>query len=427
MRVVCCYAPNHLRRGTVESLRGQAPHAEFVDVSSGPDAYFEAFRSLWLAQEDFLLVEHDLVLAPGTVDALEACGEPWCSCHIGHLFTTYKGEAYLQCNRWRREMMIAHPGVVDVPREDRFWGQLDGHLLKRMGGFKPHRHLDLPTLHLAPSIGSSLDHAGMKAWRDANTPEPVMHTYSVGVNLDSAVRPVVPISDGMEALGLASTLTVEVLLVSYNQSRYLQSAIDSVRAQSYSHWHLTVLDNGSTDPQVGRILLAAAADPRIRVQRFHPSAADRASVCGYAALFNYGAWHTESDLIAFLCDDDLYVPDRLARMVAVIEAGRDVAYGAQRLLDGDGQRLGVRATEGVLRDAHSRVDLNSVLLTRSSFTKAGGLPTAPSVWSNADARLWRRLHAEGYDFYPVPGAPTDAKRYRDDSVTARLAKRQVPW
>src|ERR1017187_1932583 len=235
VRVVCPYTPNHLRRGTVESLRAQAPHTEFIDVSAAPDSYFELFKRLWTSQEDFLLVEHDLVLAPGTVAALEACPEPWCSCHIDVEYKLYHGEAFFQCNRWRREIMLARPNACEIPMSQRYWGTLDGYLLhgialgrpaplvKHPGGhnqpddpntirrasdgpgvYKAHYHLDLPTSHLSPYLGASGNPAARKAWLEQHSLVQA-ESYELGVDADAILarfRPPapIPIGDGVAAL-----------------------------------------------------------------------------------------------------------------------------------------------------------------------------------------------------------------------------------
>jgi hypothetical protein len=225
VRVVCCYTPDRLRRGTVESLRAQAPHAEFIDVSGSPDTYYEAFRALWLAaDDDLLLVEHDIVLAPGTVAALETCPEAWCSCHIGSEERTTGLEAYFQCNRWRAWMMAVTPHVVDLLPVQRHWGTLDAYLLARMRGrrhvglngvpvtipdavrFEVHPHRDLATFHLSPSLGFSGDIPGIKAWHKEHSPPAPRGTgYEHGVDADlilAAYRRLQPTppADGVEAL-----------------------------------------------------------------------------------------------------------------------------------------------------------------------------------------------------------------------------------
>ena len=40
---------------------------------------------------------------------------------------------------------------------------------------------------------------------------------------------------------------VSVILLSFNQVKYIQEAIDSVFKQTYHNWELIISDNGSTD------------------------------------------------------------------------------------------------------------------------------------------------------------------------------------
>ena len=41
--------------------------------------------------------------------------------------------------------------------------------------------------------------------------------------------------------------TVEILLAAYNGERFLREQLDSLLAQTWEQWHLTVSDDGSTD------------------------------------------------------------------------------------------------------------------------------------------------------------------------------------
>ena len=220
---------------------------------------------------------------------------------------------------------------------------------------------------------------------------------------------------------------VSVLLASFNQPRYLPGAIQSVLDQTYTDWQLTVLDNGSTEPEVRAILGDAARDERVRVYRFNPSDAERAAAVGYAVLFNWGVANTDSELICYLCDDDLYTPDRLERMVNEIDRGHQVVYGAQDLIGENDEFLHMRPADHVIEDAYHIVDLNSVMQTRDSFMAAGGLPTDSRMWADADAHLFLQLQAHGHRFWPVPGPPTDRKRMRDDSVSSRIQRGEALW
>ena len=51
----------------------------------------------------------------------------------------------------------------------------------------------------------------------------------------------------------------------------------------------------------------------------------------------------------------------------------------------------------------------------------------PRLWREADAHLWRRLTDSGRTFFPVPGGPTDAKRYRPGGVDERVKAGLTPW
>jgi glycosyltransferase involved in cell wall biosynthesis len=234
-------------------------------------------------------------------------------------------------------------------------------------------------------------------------------------------------------------MTVSVLLAAYEAADYLQDAVDSVFAQTYQDWELVAVDDNSADPRVMQILDAAGRDPRVFVVHLGTTEDERRQSVRYATIFNLCAEIAEGAL-TFLCGDDFYYPDRLERMVAKLAEGNDVVYGAQRLvpMPGEyGERVlhgteAIRHCQGVLTDAYHKVDLNSVMVTHTAFDMAGGFPDrppTPQMWREADALFWRRLTFTGYVFFPVddPERPTDAKRYRNDSVDARVIRGETPW
>lgn len=223
--------------------------------------------------------------------------------------------------------------------------------------------------------------------------------------------------------------TVSVILTVYNAGRYLQQSLSSVADQTFRDFELLVMDDGSTDPLV-HTLLADVLDTEMFdrdqavVYYESPTEDERRASCRYATLINRAAEASTGHYLTYLAGDDYYLPDRLERMVAKLEEGHDVVYGAQQMI---GDTVGVRGTLGVLMDAWQRVDLNSVMHTRKSFLDAGGWPTDPLYWRDADAYFWRRLTDAGYVFVPVEGGPTDVKRYRSDSVDMRVRAGLTPW
>jgi len=57
---------------------------------------------------------------------------------------------------------------------------------------------------------------------------------------------------------------VSVLMTTYNRSKYLSMAVESVMASTYQNWELLIVDDQSTDNCVEIAQAFAAKDPRIK-------------------------------------------------------------------------------------------------------------------------------------------------------------------
>jgi glycosyltransferase involved in cell wall biosynthesis len=119
---------------------------------------------------------------------------------------------------------------------------------------------------------------------------------------------------------------VSVITIFLDAERFVEEAIESVFAQSYPDWELLLVDDGSTDRSTAIGRSYAAAYPE-RVRYFeHPEHANR----GMSASRNLGLRHARGELVAFLDADDLFLPEKLERQVALLDAHRQAAmvYGA---------------------------------------------------------------------------------------------------
>jgi spore maturation protein CgeD len=211
---------------------------------------------------------------------------------------------------------------------------------------------------------------------------------------------------------------ISVILTVYNKPKWLKQCIDSVIAQTYTDWELIILEDNSPDPEIRNILSEYENNPKIKIYYSHISDARRYATARYATLINYGVSAISTgDYITYLTDDDYYYPDRFERMVSYLESSDiEIVYGSQDLLSADDQLIGQRPTYGILNNAFSVVDHNSVMHERHLFFEAGGWSDEPHVWLCADAFFWKRLTDRGVLFYPVEGSPTEAKRMHEDSV-----------
>jgi glycosyltransferase involved in cell wall biosynthesis len=120
---------------------------------------------------------------------------------------------------------------------------------------------------------------------------------------------------------------VTVIMPVYNAGAYLRPAVESVLAQTYAHWELVLIDDGSTDGCVEA--LADIEDPRIR--RF------RQTNSGKPAAMNRGLALARGEFYALQDADDLSHPARIERQAACLEANPQVAgvfCGHEMILDG---------------------------------------------------------------------------------------------
>lgn len=119
---------------------------------------------------------------------------------------------------------------------------------------------------------------------------------------------------------------VSIVMPVYNVSAYLAEAIDSVIAQTYERWELLVCDDGSTDGSSDIAQRYATKEPsRIRYLT-HEGGGNR----GASAARNLGLQHARGEIFGLLDGDDVWLPDKLAAQVAILDArpDADVVYGA---------------------------------------------------------------------------------------------------
>jgi glycosyltransferase involved in cell wall biosynthesis len=119
---------------------------------------------------------------------------------------------------------------------------------------------------------------------------------------------------------------VSTVIIFLDAERFLEEALESVFRQSYPHWELLLVDDGSTD-ESPRIAQAYAHKHPERVRYLtHPGRQNR----GMSASRNLGIAQARGRYVAFLDADDVWLPQKLAEQVAILERQPEAAmvYGA---------------------------------------------------------------------------------------------------
>ncbi|HXG16140.1 MAG TPA: glycosyltransferase family 2 protein [Calidithermus sp.] len=178
---------------------------------------------------------------------------------------------------------------------------------------------------------------------------------------------------------------VSVLLPVYNGERHLAEAVESVLAQTYPCWALTIVDNCSADGTPGIAADYAARDGRIRVHR-NPRFVDVIDNHNIAFRLVPPA----SAYVKVLHADDWLFPRCLAEMVALAEAHPSVGL------------VGAYALRGAWVDLDGLPYPSTVVPGR--VLGRLGLLGGPYVFGSPSSVLFRADLVRGRDPFFEPGS-----------------------
>jgi glycosyltransferase involved in cell wall biosynthesis len=183
---------------------------------------------------------------------------------------------------------------------------------------------------------------------------------------------------------------ISVIVPTYNQSRYLAQAIESVWAQDLEDIEIVVVDDGSTD-DTDAVLSGMRRDPRLRCFRQQNQ--------GPAAARNRGIRESRGELIAFLDSDDCWQPGKLKAQLAALErTGRRFSYTGSQIIDASGAVLAHQpAAEDDGKFSQliwgNRFSTPTVLVQRSLLDECGWFDE--SLRTGEDWDLWLRFSSRG--------------------------------
>jgi len=189
------------------------------------------------------------------------------------------------------------------------------------------------------------------------------------------------------------TPRVSVIVPAYNAAVYLPYAVDSVLAQTYPNWEIVIVDDGSTD------------DTRAVVDSYRPKLRDKLQYIyqpnkGLPAARNTGMRAASGEFIALLDADDVWLPQRLERGAAMMDAGPGVGLVHARVVrinalgDITGQlKVKPKYMSGnIARDIYTRrvhIVCPTVLFRKTCLQTAGWFDE--TMQATEDRDLWFRI------------------------------------
>lgn len=182
---------------------------------------------------------------------------------------------------------------------------------------------------------------------------------------------------------------VSLILPVYNGDPYLAEAIDSILNQTWKDFELIIINDGSLDGSAE--IIRGYDDPRIRYYE-HKN-------IGLAATLNRGIELAKGTYIARQDQDDISMPERLAKQLEFLEAKPDYGMVGTWALIREGYVDSARVHSHPIDNAILKFDLNfnnpfvhsSMMIRKSVFRLVGGYTTDISRQPPEDYELWSRI------------------------------------
>jgi len=285
--------------------------------------------------------------------------------------------------------VVATPAAARGLDDPKQWGvhvsELDGFgaLLRRLLDRPAHNRRIIPdsaSLDVQRAVAGAVRHLGIEA-SDGST-EPGTMQWLTGMDRPGrhdhrlrqygrSSRAAEEDPDPSPTTNLTYRPLISVLTPVWNTPVVLlEEAVGSVLAQTYEHWELCLVDDGSSDPEIGELLSELAGlDSRIRVER-------RAKNGGIAAASNTALGMASGEFVALLDHDDTLRRDALSEVVRLLNAFPqvDMIYSDEDKIMPDGSCDVAYAKPGWSPDLHLSYNFvcHFAVYRRSVLDEIGG-------------------------------------------------------
>ncbi|MDP3989559.1 MAG: glycosyltransferase [bacterium] len=207
---------------------------------------------------------------------------------------------------------------------------------------------------------------------------------------------------------MVGNISFDIILPTYNGAQYVRQSIESVLAQTYRNFHLTVIDDGSRDETVEMVREIVERHPE-EITFLATTLNLRAAGARMEAIRK-----VHGDIIAFIDQDDIWQPEKLACQAVLFNKGADVVHTNVAFIDEDGALMPHAASnenkrrEELFRGTGNSLDmqisfcmanpirLTTSALTRQAFEDVGGFDT--SLFGGEDWSFWLALAMDGKQF-----------------------------
>ena len=194
--------------------------------------------------------------------------------------------------------------------------------------------------------------------------------------------------------------SVSIIIPTYNHAKFLDTALNSVFAQTFTSWEVIVVNNFSQDNTIE--IVNRFNDSRIHLVNFHNNGV-------IAASRNIGISKASGEWVAFLDSDDVWYPEKLERCMAnIIKTDVDAVCHAERWIYTDGYSRDVqygpekRSVYCSLLYEGNCISTSAVVVNKQALLAVGGFSENTDFITAEDYDLWLKLSRSNIHFKFLP-------------------------
>ena len=226
---------------------------------------------------------------------------------------------------------------------------------------------------------------------------------------------------------------VTIVALCYNHARFLETALDSVLAQTYPHLEVVLVDDASTDGSADILHRYAAAHPGWHLLLLPEN-------LGNCRAFNTAFRASRGEFVVDFATDDVLLPTRIAQQVAAFAAAGPrcgMVYSDAELIDEAGQYVRHHFRRDAAGQLHPRpasgqvfaevlaryfISTPTMLMRRATLEQLDGYD---ETLAYEDFDFWVRASRD-WDFHFLD-AVTTQKRLHPQSMSSKGYRPHDPY
>lgn len=215
---------------------------------------------------------------------------------------------------------------------------------------------------------------------------------------------------------------ISIITPAFNAERFIEEAIESVLAQTFTDWEMIIVDDCSEDRTVEIVQQYQRKDDRIKLIKLEKNS-------GSAVARNTAMDHALGRYLAFLDSDDVWMKEKLATQLRFMQE-KDLAFSFTSYLrmkeDGTDTSAIVKAPKRVDYDDLMKQCVIGCLTVMLDREKIGPLKM-PNMRTRQDYAYWLKITRKGHKAYGIPEVLAKYRLVQDSISSNKLKAARKNW